>query len=128
MSAAYAVVIDGRRHAMRWASFQSIDDAQDAVRKLNGVGMAARISSNSPRKDMVYEPKTNSGALFREKEKKSEASPDMHGRLDVDGRKYELSGWTKTSKAGVKFLSLAVKPARESAVAPAVPKPPSDKR
>jgi hypothetical protein len=50
---------------------------------------------------------TNSGALFRDTEKKSEKAPDYTGKLDVDGREYRIAGWLKDGKRG-KFLSLKI--------------------
>ena len=50
---------------------------------------------------------TDSGVLFREKEKKSEKAPDYRGKLNVAGHDYELAGWIKEGKNG-KFLSLKV--------------------
>lgn len=52
---------------------------------------------------------TNRGAMFRA-DKQKETDRDYSGTLDVDGRKYWVSGWLKTSKAGNKYLSLSVKP------------------
>lgn len=63
----------------------------------------------------------NSGALFRTKEKKSPASPDMWGDIKLDKAflldliensteqlvTVKLSGWTKEGKSG-KFLSIQV--------------------
>ena len=51
---------------------------------------------------------TNSGVLFREREKKSDKAPDFKGKLNVEGKEYEIAGWTRTSKAGNNFLSLKV--------------------
>lgn len=51
---------------------------------------------------------TNKGVLFRESEKESEKHPDMTGKLNVEGKEYRLAGWTRESKNGKKFLSLAV--------------------
>jgi len=55
---------------------------------------------------MAYD-NTNSGILFREKDKKGDKHPDYTGKLDVDGTEYRLAGWIKEGKNG-KFLSLAV--------------------
>jgi hypothetical protein len=55
---------------------------------------------------------TNSGALFRNKEK-DETHPtwaDYRGTINVDGTEYWLSAWLKTSSKGEKFMSLSVKP------------------
>lgn len=53
---------------------------------------------------------TNSGALFRAKEKKSENHPDYTGVINVNGVDCWLSGWVKESKEGQKYFSLAVTP------------------
>jgi len=51
---------------------------------------------------------TNRGVLFREKNKKSETHPDLKGKINVGGKDYYLSAWSKTAKNGNKFLSLSL--------------------
>ena len=58
---------------------------------------------------------TNSGAIFPAREKKTEKHPDMTGSLNVDGVEYYVSGWTKVSQKGQKFLSLSVSPKQQVA-------------
>src|SRR5262245_43164262 len=52
---------------------------------------------------------SNRGALFRELKEK-ETDRDYSGKLNVAGVDYWISGWLKTSKKGVKYMSLSVKP------------------
>ena len=52
----------------------------------------------------------NTGALFKVDEKESEKHPDYRGTIDVDGRPHWLAAWLKTSKKGVKYLSLSITP------------------
>jgi len=54
-----------------------------------------------------YDP-TNSGALFRAKEKRTPTSPDYTGSVNVEGKEFFVSGWKKTSRTGEPFLSLKV--------------------
>ena len=51
---------------------------------------------------------TNRGVLFRETDKRNEKAPDYKGKLNVEGKEYELAGWIRVSKAGNKFLSVSV--------------------
>jgi uncharacterized protein (DUF736 family) len=53
---------------------------------------------------------TNRGALFRNNDKTEETHPDYRGRLNVDGVDLWISAWLKTSKNGMKYMSLSVKP------------------
>lgn len=54
---------------------------------------------------MAYD-NTNSGVLFRERDKQgNEARPDYTGKLDVGGHEYRLAGWIKSGQNG-DFLSL----------------------
>lgn len=60
--------------------------------------------------------KDNSGALFRvpDDEKKTDKWPDMKGDVLIDGVKWWISGWTRTSeKTGRKYLSLSLRRADE---------------
>ena len=69
---------------------------------------------------------TNKGVLFREQEKKTEKHPDMTGEINVDGIEYRLAGWTRESKNGKKFLSLAVTPKQEQPAQGSAPAPQED--
>jgi len=53
---------------------------------------------------------TNSGTIFDNDRKEKDTHPDFTGTLNVEGKDYWISAWKKTSKAGKRFISLAVKP------------------
>jgi uncharacterized protein (DUF736 family) len=53
---------------------------------------------------------TNRGAIFKNDRKEGENDPDFKGTLNVDGVEHCINGWRKTSKSGVKFLSLSIMP------------------
>lgn len=54
----------------------------------------------------------NRGFLYPVKERKSEKSPNMTGKIliapELAGKEVEIAGWTTTSKAGNKYISLLV--------------------
>jgi hypothetical protein len=52
----------------------------------------------------------NRGVLFKNNDKTEETHPDYRGRLNVDGVDLWLSARLKTSKNGMKYMSLSVKP------------------
>jgi len=52
------------------------------------------------------------GVLFPA-EKKHERSPDYTGRVKVNGEEYRLAAWSRISKAGNDYLSIAVSIPRE---------------
>jgi uncharacterized protein (DUF736 family) len=58
---------------------------------------------------MTYD-NTNTGALFKNTDKKTDKHPDYTGSINIEGVEYWLSSWIKVSQKGVKFMSLAVKP------------------
>ena len=60
---------------------------------------------------MTYD-NTNSGALFKNKDKTAQTPnwADYQGNINVDGKDYYISAWLKESKNGNKFMSLSVKP------------------
>ena len=60
--------------------------------------------------------KDNSGALFKEKEKKSEKHPDYKGNCMVNGEVMYIAAWVNTPKAGGnKYMSLTFTPQTEQA-------------
>jgi hypothetical protein len=55
------------------------------------------------------------GALFKNNDKTEETHPDYRGNINVDGAEFWLSAWLKTSKNGMKYMSLAIKPKEDGA-------------
>ena len=51
--------------------------------------------------------KDNSGALFKEEEKKSEKHPDYKGNCLVNGEKMYIAAWINESQGGKKYMSLS---------------------
>lgn len=47
---------------------------------------------------MAYEPKPNTGSIFRNEKKAKDTHPDYRGLVNVDGTKWEISLWIKESK------------------------------
>jgi len=62
---------------------------------------------------MAYEPKDNTGVLFRNDRKESDRHPDYNGNALIDGREYWISAWLKEGQKG-KFFSFAFKPKEAS--------------
>ena len=50
---------------------------------------------------------TNTGVLFKN-DSQNERAPSYKGKINVDGKDYELAAWIRESKAGTKFMSLKV--------------------
>lgn len=46
---------------------------------------------------MAFEEKPNTFALFRNKRKEKDTHPDLTGRGNFNGVKFELSGWKRQS-------------------------------
>lgn len=53
---------------------------------------------------------TNRGALFKNSRKTKDSHPHMTGRINVEGKEYWISAWTKTDRNGNRFQSLSVNP------------------
>lgn len=52
---------------------------------------------------------TNSGVLWKNKQKKTPKHPDYTGKVNIDGKEKALAGWIKEGReSGDKFLSLKV--------------------
>lgn len=60
---------------------------------------------------MTQYDNTNRGALFKNDRKEQDSHPDLSGQINIDGKEYWLSGWSKRNDDGsFKVLSLSVKP------------------
>jgi hypothetical protein len=72
----------------------------------------ARTNHSRQEENDVGYDNTNTGALFRNNDKTEEHEtwPDYRGNINVDGTEYWLSAWLKTSKNGVRYMSLSIKP------------------
>ena len=58
---------------------------------------------------------TNSGVLFKN-ETDNEKAPMYKGKINVEGKEYELAAWLREAKSGKgKFLSLEVQEPRQKA-------------
>lgn len=56
---------------------------------------------------------TNSGVLFKN-QSENEKAPMYRGKINVDGKEYELAAWLREAKSGKgKFLSLKVQEPRQ---------------
>jgi uncharacterized protein (DUF736 family) len=51
------------------------------------------------------ETKINTGAIFKNENKKAENHPDYKGKVNVNGKEMEVALWLKTSAKGLKFFS-----------------------
>jgi len=61
---------------------------------------------------MAFEMKEGQGSLFKNRERKSDKQPAMKGRFVLNGKMYEIAGWSreiqKGENMGEKFLSLKI--------------------
>jgi uncharacterized protein (DUF736 family) len=62
---------------------------------------------------MTQYDSTNRGSLFKNDKKTEEKHPDLSGSINIEGTEYWISGWSKVSKGGQKFLSLSVRQKQE---------------
>lgn len=58
---------------------------------------------------------TNTGALFKAKEQKTDKHPGYTGTLNVGGVEYWLAGWVKEDRNRNKYFSLSVKAKEQAA-------------
>ena len=47
----------------------------------------------------------NTGAIFKNENKKADNHPDYKGKVNVNGKEMEVALWLKTSAKGLKFFS-----------------------
>jgi uncharacterized protein (DUF736 family) len=63
---------------------------------------------------MAFEPKNDSGSLFRNERRESDSHPEFRGDGIVNGAAVWINAWVKESrKTGKKFFSLSFRPKRE---------------
>lgn len=60
-----------------------------------------------------YEMKDNSFSLFKNKDKKSDKSPDYSGDIMINGKKLKLAAWIKESRSGDKYMNGSVSEPQE---------------
>ena len=53
------------------------------------------------------ETRNNTGAIFKNDNKKADNHPDYKGKVNVNGKEMEVALWMKTSAKGVKFFSVS---------------------
>ena len=54
------------------------------------------------------ETKNNSGAIFKNDKKQKETHPDYRGKINVEGKEFEIALWLKESAKGMKYFSVAI--------------------
>ena len=54
----------------------------------------------------AFDPKDNSGAMFKNNYKVKDGQPDKTGTLVINNEEFRISGWDNVSKKGNKFTSL----------------------
>lgn len=66
---------------------------------------------------------TNSGVLFKNDKKGNEKAPDYKGKINVNGKDYDLAGWLREGKTG-NFLSVKIsEPYKKDSELPTIHKP-----
>lgn len=55
------------------------------------------------------ETKVNSGTIFKNDKKTAENQPDYRGKINVDGKEWEISLWVKEGQKAGKYFSAAIK-------------------
>lgn len=59
---------------------------------------------------MTFEQREGSGSLFKNDKKEKDTHPNARGTAMIGGVLYEVSAWTKKTKNGDPWQSLAFKP------------------
>jgi hypothetical protein len=59
---------------------------------------------------MAYEPKPNTGSLFKNDRKESDTHPDYKGSALIGGVDHWLDAWINEDRNGNKYMSLKFKP------------------
>ena len=54
------------------------------------------------------EQKPNSGAIFKNDKKTAQTHPDYRGKINVEGKDFEIALWLKESAKGMKYFSASI--------------------
>jgi hypothetical protein len=90
---------------------------------------AASTTTRTKGKGMSYEPKDNTGSLFKNDKKETDSHPNAKGSALIDGVEYWVDAWTNRDKNGNPYQSLKFKRKEARAAAPAPARrqaPPAD--
>jgi hypothetical protein len=63
---------------------------------------------------MAFEPRDNTGSIFKNDRKEKDTHPDGQGSAMIDGVEYWVSSWNKKDKNGNPWRSLAFKKKEEN--------------
>ena len=69
----------------------------------------------------MSDTRDNSGALFRERDRKSDRAPEYTGKAMIGGKEYRVAAWIKEGRSGQKFFSLAFEEPRQQQEQPRQP-------
>lgn len=72
---------------------------------------------------MAYEPKPNTGSLFRNDKAESDTHPSHKGTALIDGVDYWIDAWVNETSEGKKYFKIKFKPKEEKPKQAAAPKP-----
>jgi hypothetical protein len=79
-----------------------------------GAMLVARSNQEEKDCEMAFEPKNDSGSLFRNERRESDSHPEYRGDGIVNGEAVWINAWVKESKkTGKKFFSLSFRPKQE---------------
>jgi hypothetical protein len=59
---------------------------------------------------MVKVDRENHGVLFKNKNKEKDTHSDYDGVINVEGKEFWLNAWINTSKSGMKYMAVTVRP------------------
>jgi hypothetical protein len=77
-------------------------------------GCTVRPNKKKRNRKMAFEPKNDSGSLFRNDRRESDSHPEYRGDGIVNGEPVWINAWVKESKkTGKKFFSLSFRPKQE---------------
>lgn len=98
--------------------FQILRDFIAEITSHFGAPAEIKLTTTKQRSEAMSDQQfdnTNRGALFKNTDKQSAKWADYRGEGNINGTDVWIDGWAKTSKNGVKFLSLRFKPKAEAA-------------
>ena len=104
---------DDERRAALWPESDSEITHRGHVTLDGEKKYAVLVKSYNNKGEEKRELMVSTGLVYQNEQKLNEQSPDLSGKVKIDGRDFRLALWEKTSRAGAPYLQGQVSDPKE---------------